>query len=77
MSPLATAVQSPLKPLRLVYTDVLFTLEAESYGAFQVFEIVFVPAHDLTGRVGELGYGAAVDRLQLDDDIQGLHAGII
>ena len=54
-----------------------FFSQTESDGALQIFQIVFIPAHGLAGCVGKLGYGAAVDCLQLDNDIQRLDAGIV
>ena len=48
----------------------LYTVQAEGHGGFQVFQVRLVLAHGLAGGIGQLGHRAAVDVLQLDDDVQ-------
>ena len=52
-------------------------VQAESNGALQVFHIFIIPAHGLSGGVGQFRDSAAVHRLQLDNDIQRFLAGIV
>ena len=52
-------------------------MQAEGHRALQVFQVFLVPAHGFARGVGQLGDGAAVDGLQLDDDVQRLGAGIV
>ena len=56
---------------------ILFSIQAELDGALQIGQVAFVVAHRFFRGIGELCHRAAIDVLQLDDDIQRMLAGIV
>ena len=54
-----------------------FAVQPELYGSFQVFQILVISAHGLTRCVRKLCNRPPVYILELDDDVERLHAGIV
>ena len=52
-------------------------MQPEFHGVFQIFQVLFIPAHGLPGSVGQFRHRAPVHILQFDDNVQCLYTGVV